>query len=312
VSVLAVGFVTPLIDGIVRPQTFVLGAIIAAVSPSVVVPLIQRMQMESEPKAILAVESALSDAISITVTVALLEIFRIGGTSVGAMAGQFVASFAMAVVIGAGGAFFWSAVLNRVRTLQNSLFLTLAFVLIIFGVTQWLGFAGYISSLVFGITLGNMTSFNRDKVRQLSDRDFVPLSETEKTFSSEMVFLLKTFFFVYIGISIRLDQPHLLLTGFLLSLMILFLRLPVVKLTITRSASVQDVSSMAVMVPKGLATAVLASVPLNWGIPGGATIQGIAYSTILSSIVITSAMILLLRRTRFSRLYDWLFSNFRH
>jgi len=45
------------------------------------------------------------------------------------------------------------------------------------------------------------------------------------------------------------------------------------------------------MIPKGLAAAVLAGIPLQKGIAGGQIIQDLTYSIILISILITSVMI---------------------
>lgn len=50
------------------------------------------------------------------------------------------------------------------------------------------------------------------------------------------------------------------------------------------------------MVPKGLAAAVLASLPAQAGLPGGELIQNITYSTVLISIVLNSILIMLNNR----------------
>jgi NhaP-type Na+/H+ or K+/H+ antiporter len=50
------------------------------------------------------------------------------------------------------------------------------------------------------------------------------------------------------------------------------------------------------MVPKGLAAAVLASLPAQAGMPGGELIQNITYSTVLISIVFNSLLIMLNNR----------------
>ena len=67
---------------------------------------------------------------------------------------------------------------------------------------------------------------------------------------------------------------------------------------------------MAVMVPKGLATAVLASMPLQEGYPQGMFIQEATYAIVLFSIVINAALIILLDKTAFSRLYRRIFARF--
>ena len=59
------------------------------------------------------------------------------------------------------------------------------------------------------------------------------------------------------------------------------------------------------MVPKGLAAAVLATIPAQAGIAGGEIIQGIVFAVILFSIVFTSIMVPILdRNNAISRFYQ--------
>jgi NhaP-type Na+/H+ or K+/H+ antiporter len=64
------------------------------------------------------------------------------------------------------------------------------------------------------------------------------------------------------------------------------------------------------MEPKGLAAAVLASLPLEAGIAAGQTIQDVTYIVIFFSILACSILIFLLERTAFSRAYRKLFWAF--
>ena len=50
------------------------------------------------------------------------------------------------------------------------------------------------------------------------------------------------------------------------------------------------------MAPKGLAAAVLASLPLQYGLPGGEMIRDLTYAVILTSIVLTSILIPVLEK----------------
>jgi len=63
------------------------------------------------------------------------------------------------------------------------------------------------------------------------------------------------------------------------------------------------------MIPKGLAAAVLASIPAQVGIIGGELIRDVTYMVILISIVATSVMIPLLERTRVSDFYESIVSG---
>ena len=61
---------------------------------------------------------------------------------------------------------------------------------------------------------------------------------------------------------------------------------------------------MAAIVPKGLASAVLASIPLQQGVPAGEFIRDTTYSVVLFTIIFTSLLVLLLHTRGASRLYQ--------
>jgi NhaP-type Na+/H+ or K+/H+ antiporter len=139
----------------------------------------------------------------------------------------------------------------------------------------------------------------------------IALNDTEKLFFSEVVFLLKTFFFIYIGLSIHLTNAWYIYLGIVLTVIIFMLRIPVVWASLPRSTPKPDVSLAAVLVPKGLAAAVLASMPLQQGIAGGQLIESVTYSVVLFSIVLCSVMVFLLEKTSLLRFYCWMFPEFR-
>jgi NhaP-type Na+/H+ or K+/H+ antiporter len=96
----------------------------------------------------------------------------------------------------------------------------------------------------------------------------------------------------------------------MVTLVIYIIRIPAVWLSIPRSTPVWDASVMAVMIPKGLATAVLASMPLQQGYPEGMFIQEATYAIVLFSIIINSLLIILIDKTAFSRIYRRVYRRF--
>jgi NhaP-type Na+/H+ or K+/H+ antiporter len=266
--------------------------------------------MQDESKTALFLESALSDVLCIVALFALLGAYRLGEVRVGLLIGNMIAAFMLASVIGILSAAAWSILLNRVRTIQNSIFTTPAFVFIIFGATELLGYNGAISSLAFGVTLGNIRLLRMGFLRKYIHMEPIGLNQTEKVFFSEAVFLLKTFFFVYIGLSIRLTEWWLVSLGSILALLLFAARIPVVRLSVQRATPMKDAALMAVMVPKGLAAAVLAAVPLQENVLGGEMIQHVTYAVILASVLLTSILIFLLERTPLIGVYGLFFSGF--
>ena len=178
---------------------------VAGTGSSIVIPMVRQMRVSDRTRTVLILESALSAVFCIVVALALMEGIKMGRVRIESIVGNVLASFFMALLLGVVGGIIWSGLLQRVRRTQNSMFLTPAFVFVIYGVTQALGYSGAIAALAFGIVLGNASYFEFSFLRKIYKKrppSMQSLEEVEKTFFKEMVFILKTFFFVYIGISI--------------------------------------------------------------------------------------------------------------
>jgi potassium/hydrogen antiporter len=301
VTMVVVGLIGWVVFGLNPIAGFMLGAILGGTSSAVVIPMVQQLRIKEDTKTILVLESAVSDVLCIIFALALLETFHVEEVKIGLVLGKIISSFTLAAVMGWIGALVWSILLNKVRTIRNTIFTTPAFVFIIFGIAEMLGYSGAISALAFGITLANIEIFNISLLKKYVADKPITLNETEKVFFGEIVFLLKTFFFIYIGLSIQLNNLWALVMGLILSIVIFSFRVPVVKLSIRKPLPTFDLTMISVMVPKGLAAAVLASLPFQQGIEGGELIRDITYAVILISIVMTSVLIPTIERSSLVR-----------
>lgn len=289
--------------------SLMLGAILGGTSSAVVIPLVKQLKISEKGGTILILESAFSDVLCIVFAWAFMQAIQSGSMNVGRVIGEIISSFILATVIGVISSVLWSYVLVRVRHIKNSILTTPAFVFIVYGINEWLGFSGAIAALAFGIGMANIDSIYNSGlvVKKLFKEQPTKLNETEKQLFSEVVFLLKTFFFIYIGISIKLDQWLPLVIGLAITVVLFALRIPIVKLSVSREKEgilVEDKMFMSGIVPKGLAAAVLATIPLQRGIAGGEMIQNIVFGVILFSIIFTSIMVPVLERNNaVSRFY---------
>ncbi|MFC2020855.1 cation:proton antiporter [Chloroflexota bacterium] len=303
----AAGLALLLTDLEVLPA-FILGAIVGSTSEAVVIPLIRQLRIQEETRTLLSVESSVNDVLSIVITVALVQAYSLGEFNIASISGNLIAAFLVAIIFGVVGALIWSTLLSRIHAIKNAMFTTPAFVFVLFGIVEILGFSGAIAALAFGITLGNIESIRFPISSIPLANEPVGLTEYEKTFFSEVAFLLKTFFFVYLGISLELISNWLILIGIILTVVVFILRIPSVRISLKRSIPLLDMSITAVMVPKGLAAVVLATIPLQQAVVGGELIQNITNGVVLFSIVATSFLVLLIEKTRFSGFYGWLLS----
>jgi cell volume regulation protein A len=284
-------------------QAFILGAIVGSTSEAVVIPLVRQLKVKEETQTLLSVESSINDVLSIVITMALVQAYVAGKFEIFTISGDLIASFLVALVLGIFGALIWSIMLNRVHVIKNAMFTTPAFVFVIYGLTESMGFSGAIAALAFGVTIGNIETIRIPIFKTLTVDEPVGLSETERIFFSEVAFLLKTFFFIYLGMSLELISSWLIIVGLIFTVVAFILRVPAVRISIKQGMPAKDLSVMAVMVPKGLAAVVLASIPLQQGVTGGETIKNLTYSIVLFSIVLTSILVLLMEKTKLPNLY---------
>jgi cell volume regulation protein A len=288
-------------------RSLMLGSIVGGTSSAVVTTLVRQFQMGERTRTILVLESAFSDVFTLAVPLTLLTAYKIGTIDVATVTGQMIAAFILAAMLGVVGAFGWSILLNKMRTLQNTVFTTPAFVFILYGIVELLNYSGPIAALAFGITLGNIDVLGPPIMRNAISRKPISLNDNERAFFSEAVFLLRTFFFVYIGISVRLQDWHWMMLGVGITGVLFLTRIPVVRISVPRSTSTKDASYMATMIPKGLGAAVLASLPAQQGVEGGEIIQSVVFSIILCSTVLTTILTFLVEKTFFSSIYGWIF-----
>jgi NhaP-type Na+/H+ or K+/H+ antiporter len=136
------------------------------------------------------------------------------------------------------------------------------------------------------------------------------VTQVESDFYREIVFLLKTFFFVYLGISMRFSDWSLVAAALALMLLIYSARLLVTPYILPQTISRRDVSVVAVMVPKGLAAAVLAGLPLELEIAGGEIIQTTTYALVLVSITLTAILVTIKDRAPLRQVFDRVLERF--
>jgi NhaP-type Na+/H+ or K+/H+ antiporter len=175
--------------------------------------------------------------------------------------------------------------------MKNAIFLTPSFVFIIYGFTELLGYSGPVAALIFGITIGNADHLPIKSITERIKLSPISHNEMEKLFFSEIVFLLKTFFFVYLGISIVFTDLWTLYFGLVLTLVIFAGRFIASRISSEKNTPYLDTEFTYSMFAKGLATTVLASLPFQYGIPGGETLQNLVYVVIFISIILAGLTI---------------------
>ena len=284
----------------IGPLTALLiGMILGGTSSAVVVPLIRIIGLANQPSTILLLESALTDVLAVVLSLGLMDALTSGqDISAGVILGDVAASFLVAALIGGIGAFVWSAVLPKIRQIPNTVFTTIAFVFILFGITETWEYSGAIAALSFGIGVANLPNIPPSILGRVVTFRLAGFSNVERTFFAEAVFLVKTFFFVFLGISISFADPGQVGVGLIVVIVAILGRAVMVRLLAPHSVIRRDAMLMTALIPKGLAAAVLASLPLQLGLANGAIIQGTVYAVIFFSILLCAVFVFVIESGR--------------
>ncbi len=269
-----------------------LAVILAGTSSAVVIPMVNSLRMGEKAGTVMVLESALTDVLCIVGVVALLQIHGEGNVEPGKLIGSVLSSLIFAAVIGVAGGLGWLLILGKVRDFPNTISATIAYAFIVYGVTEFLGFSGAIAAMALGITLTNYGQMGLARFKSFQQK-LEPLTEVDKSFFREAVFLLKTYFFIYLGVSIQFHGWEPVLVAAAMMGLVFASRIVMTRLVLQgEDFSVRDKAVASMLAPKGLAAAVLAAVPLQYGVPGAEVIRDTTYMVVLVSIVLCALLVM--------------------
>ena len=189
--------------GISWPLALATGATLGGTSSAVVIPLVKQLELGELTSTVLLLESALTDVLCIVLAYAFLGAALSGSASAFAIEWSVVSSFGIAIVVGAAAAMLLLLLVHAVRAIPNAMVVLTASVLITFGIAELLGASGAIASLALGFTLANRDALGITRLPLFARLQRFEDAPYLMRFLGDLVFILKTFFFIFLGISIR-------------------------------------------------------------------------------------------------------------
>ncbi|MEM2147263.1 MAG: cation:proton antiporter [Candidatus Bathyarchaeia archaeon] len=267
------------------------GTILGGSSSIVVISLSSKIGVSEKCATILSLESAITDILCIVFSLVIIEVILKGAVEP-VTVGQSIASrFSTGIVLGLIFGLLWLSVLKRIAKAPYAYMLTLAVVLLAYAISEFLGGSGSLCSLLFGIVLGNEKEIY--KILRMDKATGTVIDAGLKRFESEIAFLLRTFFFVYIGLIISIGEIKTVLIGVILSLILLLTRFGAVKIATARCTElVKERPIMSFLLTRGLAAAVLATLPMQYAAENAffAELSPI-YVNIVVLVILTTAII---------------------
>lgn len=279
-------------------RSLLFGTILGCTSSAIIMPIISKMSLKEDAKMILSVESALSDVLSVVCTISLIEFVKFEKVGIETPFRAIASAFSIAVIAGITGGLLWLKVAKLLQGRKYFYMLTLAYILIVFAVVEFLGGSGPIAVLVTGIVLGNEKHFSR----YLKTEKMSLVDDTVKFFHGEITFFIRTFFFVYIGTMMDFGSvdSRFLLVSLLLLFIILAVRYISTEIVCMFFREKKEIRFIIFsMMPRGLASAILAMLPLTINMKDSAKFITYTFAIIvLTNVVMSTGIFISERRYR--------------
>ena len=323
----AVQSVTGIVLSLVAFETFHWNVLICFVfgfglsgPSSVSVPaLLKVVRLGEGLRTTLLYESVASDILQLLVPLILIGLYQTGHYSIPSVSESLAWTIVGSAAAGILAGLLWLWILDKLRdvTAGYTWTLTITIVLATYGFSDRIGFSPAISIFTFGLLLGNSLLLDADRGLHVSWRtsalrrflymlrerfqlstgslDIAHIEEVHR----EVAFFASSFFFVYLGLLFRASDLSVLLVTVpiglaLVMLVVRFAFLPVLRTYFDKAAAVRR-SEQAVVtfnISRGLAAAVVATVPLGLGIVIPNFLDAMFLGILCSAIVSTVGILL--------------------
>lgn len=254
------------------------GIMISGNSAVVLIPIVRSINVSDETVTLITLESTLNNVLQVVSFLTIIGLITGGQLDLQVAAQNMAASFSVGGVIGFIFGFIWLHILLKINRESFASMLTIAIVFIAYYTTEYLGGNGALCALLFGVVLGNEKTIFRIIDRNVGDMVF---NTYMRHFESELAFLIRTFFFVYIGLSINVSSTITIIYGTILSIILLAMRILATYFSTIRSPLRSERNILTVAMSRGLSEAVLSVIFLNYGLPHSTLFQDIAFIVII-------------------------------
>lgn len=176
------------------------GAITGGVGSAVASSVVRNVRMSARARSLVTIECLLVDVLTIGAAVAFMAALRTGTLDTGAVALAVGVNLVVGLCVGVAIGVAFAFALPRMRGVPNLYILTLGSFLGTYALIESLGGSGPMGVLAFGLVLGNST------LGLFGRRDLAPeLTEEIQRFHGQTTFLIRTFFFVLLGLAFTFE-----------------------------------------------------------------------------------------------------------
>ena len=241
-------------------ESILLASIVGGSSSAIVFGLVRNIRISEETKSILSFESAVTDILATIIAFILFEAVLAGHFDLQTLQETIGRAIVVGLVLGFGVGIPWMYISTKLGNAQHGYMLTLSILFVLFFLANSFGESGALTALVFGLMIGNK--------RHLSKilRFKLPRIERDDPTHNQLTFLVRSFFFVFVGLMATFGQIEYVIFGVAVTIAVFIGRAGVVKAVLTKRFSKLDKSVNKFNDSKGISCCCTCNIPNNYGI----------------------------------------------
>ncbi len=238
--------------------------------------------MDPRVASLVGLESAFTDAFCVVGASALIDILSVRATPGQSPVAALFTSFAIGAGMGSVSGAAWLLVLRLLRGSEHAYPITLSSLIVLYVAIAHAGGSAALGILAFAVIVGNAKAIG-ERVGLTGQGG---LGEDVRGFHRQMTFIIKSFFFTFIGA--MLGPPlGLIAVGILLGALLLAARVPAVRLaTLGTDLSAPEKVLVTVSLPRGMAAGVLATLPSAAGVPATDQLPTVVFAAVFTTILV--------------------------
>jgi cell volume regulation protein A len=281
-----------------------LGFSLGGVSSAFIIPMLKQITVNKRTYSILTLESAFTDVLSIVFALTMMELKILKTFEINVVLSQIASLFFVAGVLGVLAGFLWIFIEDKLIERDTNYVLTIAYVVLLYFISEYLGGNGAIAAMTFGIVIANskilmnlVQKFNEKKggkktaAKQETAKLVNIVSRRERMFYQEISFFLKTFFFVYIGLLLDVRNLTAVAVGTGIAVSVLLLRN--LSSLLTKKFKENDRLLINSLFARGIAPAAIILMAKVKNISIDQTVIDTVYFTITATIILSSIRVFL-------------------
>jgi potassium/hydrogen antiporter len=262
-----------------------IGAIVGGTSSVIIMPTMAMARVPSRVARILEVESSATDALTVVVTMVLIDLVVSGSADISRPFLALARELGVGVALGVIAAALLVPGIPSMRDRPHGYTVFLASMLALYGITGLFKGNGAMAVLVASLLMGNASSIVPHLFPGAHGLRFAA-SQTTAVMQDQMTFLIKSFFFFLIGLMFPTDLKLIAMAAIAV-LLLMAMRVPAVLLS-ARSMGLgkKEFWFLVTAIPRGLAAGVLATLPMQYGVPGAENLAPAIFAVIVLSVLV--------------------------